>query len=247
MISQILKALLFIISILSTTLLQAQTFNVKAIRIGIDPIKSASFLFPERQTNHRFYYNTVEGYAEVMCFQRVSVVSEFGYSKSHLNKSNGNFDYFSDGKYIRLGLDFDLGSKQDRVETYIGGRVGLSSTTERGILTFTNDYYESTVVKDLGKNTKSHLWGEFAVTSKYKFNKDTPNGFYFATSFRYRFANYLPPFEKYRSYHIPGFGFFNSHNVGINFALFYQFKLKRRYLNDIKHRTRWRETGERDF
>lgn len=243
---QLLKALVFTFSILASNLLHAQSFHVRAVRVGIDPVKSLSWLLQERQSNHQFYFNTIEGYAEVMCFQRVSVVSEFGYAKSHLNKSNGNFDYYSNGKYLRLGLDFELSGKDERVESYIGGRIGLSSYKEHGVLTFSNDYFDSDYIQDLGVNSKSLLWGEVAFTTKYKFNKKTPSGLYFASSFRLKCANYFPPYEKFRSYHIPGFGFNNALSAGINFALFYHFRIKRNYLNEMRYRSRWHISGSKE-
>lgn len=230
-----LKALLFIISFFCIHFLHAQFIRVEGIRVGFDPVRSISFLFQENEkNNHLFYLNTLEGNLEVLCFGRVSVVSEFGYSKIHITKSFGEFDYFSRGKYVRLGLDFDLSDEEERVQTFIGWRFGVNSYNEQANLIFRNNYFNSEFKKDYVLRTKSIMWGEILFAAKYKINKSTPSGLFLGASLRLKFANALK--NDFPSVIVPGYGYYHNMTAGVNFSLFYHFKTEKNNYKGMKYK-----------
>lgn len=229
------KVLLFFISCLPLSV-SAQWIRVEALRAGIDPLRLPSLFFDEKKGNKFYNFRSFEAFTEIICFQRVSAIAEFGHSKNHLLASSGEYHHYSSGNYFRIGFDFNLTDEMlDRVEHYIGWRLGSSNYKESAVLDFMNDYFDHhyTIVYD--EFTKNHLWGELLLAWKYKLREHKQSDFYLSWSLRFKFSNVLPK-ESYPSLLIPGYGPFGKYIPGITFGAFYHFKIPRSYLDELKYR-----------
>ena len=231
------RVLLFTISLLFSKALYSQTFSFDGFRVGLDPVKSATFLLKDKQHKFLYFPNTLEGYSELLLFGNTSVVFEPGYSKTFLQLPSRNYQYESRGYYLRAGLDFNISHPEEKAEITLGWRFGMNEYTEEAQSSFYNEYYGKRLSNKLPANRKKFIWGELVLTHKYCLYKHPVNKskLYFAVSLRIKNSNRLPS-DPYPSLAIPGYGLYKKYVPAVNFALFYQYTAKKSMFKDLKHR-----------
>lgn len=230
---KILLSAFSIIILLSTA--SAQKFHpgrkklrVEGIRIGIDPIKSSSIFFPERNPDkHLFYARSFEGNVELLVNGRTSFVTEAGYSTFHTWKHNFTLDYFSKGYYGRVGLNFRLNDSRQKHHSGIGWRVGVNQFTEKRFIRLQSETWDSELTIP-SQNIGSSLWGEVLLyhdqplfSKKQNFLKNIWAGI----SLRLKLMNRSISGDE--GDHLPGYNPNKKIMGGINFRVFYHFPVRR--------------------
>lgn len=233
------KASLFIISCLVGQTLAGQAIELRKIRVGFDPIKSATMLFPEKDNqNNRLYFNTWETNLELAGPFRTSVVMEYGATKAHIQDPNGNFDYRSSGNYLKLGLDFNITDEDPDMELDLGWRFGVNKFSEDARLKLNGEFYDNIKIDNLPSAERSLVWGEVLMSYKVRLLKHSQmlNRLWFGTDLRLKFMNKLPQRNGYPSMNIPGYGLPNNFCGGVGFKLCYELSIQHTVMHKIKHR-----------
>ncbi|HEX8547872.1 MAG TPA: DUF6048 family protein [Cytophagaceae bacterium] len=233
------KASLFIIKLLIANAGYSQTVGITKVRFGLDPIKSATMFFPEKDgLNNRFYFNTWEATAEIAGNYRTSLVLEYGYTKAHLQDYYGNIDYRSKGNYLKVGLDFNITEEDPNMELDLSWRFGVNRFSEAARIKLNGEFYENIRVVNLPQAERSLVWGEILMSYKVRLMKHSHmlNRLWFGTDLRLKFMNSLPQRLGYASMNIPGYGLPNNFCGGAAFKLCYQFDIHHSLMHEIKHK-----------
>jgi hypothetical protein len=234
------KVLIFIFSALIVLPAWSQSVRINRLRLGIDPIRSASMLFKEKDAYHNsFFFNTWEVNGEVIGPYRTSILAEFGHTKAHLQKSTGTLDYHSEGYYFKIGLDFNLMEDDSKYEFDIGWRVGGCSFTQQGAINLESHQWDTEISKKFSEPQKQMHWGEILFSQKMRLFYNNPylNDFWFGISLRLKFMNYGPASNNPTSnLMIPGYGIYSGFAPGITFNLCYQINFKRSVIQELMHK-----------
>lgn len=231
------RALLFIISLILAQSSYSQILGIEAVRVGVDPVRSFSFLLNNKKKDQMYVPHVTELYSEFLIFERTSFIAELGYSNNYFQTQGENLHYTSKGIYSKLGFDFDLTAPEEKVNFSIGWRAGFNHYSERQQVNLISNYYHDSYIINYHVNTKNFIWGELLITHKYKLyeNYQTKNKLYFSFSLRCKFTNHLPG-KDYPSLAIPGYGFYHKYVPGITFGLLYHFQIKRNTFKELKRR-----------
>lgn len=231
------RVLLFIISLLISEAVSAQVFRFDGFRLGLDPVRSMSLLLKDKQKNMIYLPKTFEGYGELLIFGNTSIVAEAGLSKTFLQLPSKNYQYWSEGHYKKLGLDFNITHPHDKAEITIGWRAGMSSYREHAQIILWNEYHGEGIIQPMAENRKKILWGELLITHKYRLFEHpvNHNKIYFAFTLKVKSCNKLPG-DPYPSLVIPGYGFYKKYTPGMSFALLFHYQAKRNAVKDLKRR-----------
>ncbi len=151
--------------------------------------------------------------------------AELGYENIDLHSAD--FDYKSNGTFIRLGLDYDIfnvGKWQDNDNIFIGLRYGYSYQSHESERFEVVDSYWGNLVSSVGKNSVNSHWVETIFGLR---GEMLPN-FYMGWSFRARFLLASTHNGVLEPYYIAGYGLFdNKVNLGFAYTLEYQIPFKR--------------------
>ena len=236
---KLLRGFLFIFSFIILLHGYSQPLRVNRIRIGIDPIRSLSMFFKEKDFyNNKFFYNTWEVNAEIIGPYRTSIVSEFGFTRAHIQQLNATLDYYSSGYYAKLGLDFNLTEDHSKYEFDIGWRIAYAIYQDHSFINLEGKYWETSMQKAYPE-VKAHInWGEFIFNQKIRmfYSNHTLNDFYVGMAIRLKFMNGAPSMENFRNISIPGYGPGSSFMPAVTFSLFYQFNIKRAKIKQLMHK-----------
>ncbi|MFO7830295.1 MAG: DUF6048 family protein [Bacteroidales bacterium] len=185
------------------------------IKAGINAGRFADFLFkPERFS--------IEGSVDLNFGHKYFAVAEAGYSNTNLKKDN--YDYYSDGYFIKLGLDYNMLKKYPTDFLGVGVRIGRASFNHSaGNVIIENDYWGSIPINIDSENINTYwLEGSFGIKAELLKN------IYFGWSalIKVRLVSGNPSFQPYD---IPGYGSgINSINLGANYYIYYQIPYNRK-------------------
>jgi hypothetical protein len=213
---------------------------VNGIRIGVDPVRSVSMFFKEKNPyNNKYYFNTFEVNAEIIGPYRTSIVTEFGYCKAHIQPLQGTLDYRSTGNYFKAGLDFNFIELDDKFEFDIGWRFGAGTYKESSTINLEGNYWENTLSLASPSITRYADWGEFLFSQKMRlfYHNHHLNDLWLGITVRMKFMNSQPSSEGgVRSIFIPGYGLNSGFSPGINFCLSYNINIKRSVIHELMHK-----------
>lgn len=233
------KTSIFFFNILLMFPALSQRVAINSIRVGIDPIRSASMLLKEKDAyHHRFYYNVWEMNAEVIGPYRTSFIAEAGYTKAHLQPLSATLDYHSEGYFARVGLDFNLLEDDSRFEFDIGWRYGINTFKQHGAIKMEGHYWVDTLTLPYAESWKTLDWGEVIFNQKIRlfYQNEDLNDLWFGIALRMKFMNGLQHSDGLHDLMIPGYGAYGSISVGLTFSLCYQFHIKRSVIHDLLHK-----------
>ena len=203
----------------------SQAERTVGLRLGFDISKlSLNFIQPERKT--------FEGSMDMELFKNVYPAIEFGSNSIKLHKDT-LFNYYSNGYYGRIGVDYNLIKPLDSADNEMliaGIRYGYA---------FFNDHADSIRIKD-------NYWGDFHgnlpakslkaqwIELVFGLRTEVFKNFYLGFSIRSRMRLAKIKEDQAEPYWIPGYGKGNAKACfGFNYSIYYslplykkQFKIK---------------------
>ncbi|MFP4024412.1 MAG: DUF6048 family protein [Thiohalospira sp.] len=185
------------------------------VKTGINVGRFSDFIFkPERFS--------MEGSFDLNFGDKYFAVAEGGYSITNLEKEN--YNYSSEGYFIKLGFDYNMLKKYPT--DFLGGgiRIGRSSfSQDANNVVITDDYWGNTTVNISSESVNTYwLEGSFGLKAELLKN------IYFGWNalIKIRFSDGDPTFQPYD---IPGYGSgINSVNLGVNYYIYYQIPFNRK-------------------
>ena len=158
--------------------------------------------------------------------------AEIGYE--NINKSKADYDYNSNGTFLRVGIDYDIlnvGKWQDNDNIFLGLRYGYSWQSHSSDKIVVVDSYWGDLNTSIGSTSVNSHWVEtlFGLRSEM-----FPN-FYMGWSVRARFLLTASHQGIMEPYYVAGYGLFdNKVNFGFTYTLEYQIPFKRGAKNSNK-------------
>ena len=217
-----------------------QPVRINGLRIGLDPVRTATFFFKEKNPyNNKFFINSYEFNAEVIGPYRTSIVAEAGFVKAHVQPLNATVDYYSSGNYYKMGLDFNLIEEDGRFEFDLGWRLGLSDYREKSFINLKGSYWENNYTLVVPEMKRFANWGEILVSQKMRlfYHNHHLNDLWLGIGLRLKFMNSLPNSDGgVRSVFIPGYGLYNPFSPGLSFSLAYKMNFKRSVIHELIHK-----------
>ncbi len=184
------------------------------IKAGINVGRFSDFLFkPER-----FSY---EGSLDINFGHKYFAVAEAGYSNTNLKKDN--YDYYSDGYFIKLGLDYNMLEKYPTDFLGVGFRLGAASFNHSA----ENVIVENDLWGNIPINIDSESVDTYWLEGSFGLKAELLKNIYFGWSalIKIRLSGGSPSFQPYD---IPGYGNgINSINLGANYYIYYQIPYNR--------------------
>ena len=150
------------------------------------------------------------------------------------NKSKADYDYNSNGTFLRVGIDYDIlnvGKWQDNDNIFLGLRYGYSWQSHSSDKIVVVDSYWGDLNTSIGSTSVNSHWVEtlFGLRSEM-----FPN-FYMGWSVRARFLLTASHQGIMEPYYVAGYGLFdNKVNFGFTYTLEYQIPFKRGAKNSNK-------------
>jgi hypothetical protein len=236
--------LLFLISILAFHKVAGQKtvlkpkLKYKTFRVGLDPIKSGTWLFKEKTPDaHKFYWRSFQVTGEIIFNVRTSICIESGIESTHRRLLNTTVDYFSEGPFFRTGLNFRMAPRKAYKQYGLGWRVGVNKFTEDwNIRLYGYSWKNELISKE--HNNGNTIWGEILG---YHIQPLSNSGFFrnilIGADFRIRFMNHNKSMTRYYGEWLPGFGPKRDFSPGLHFRLVYQHPVRKvysKYLDDLE-------------
>lgn len=232
--------LVFIFSIGFISCIEAQPVRVNGIKVGLDPVRSLSMFFKEKDPySSKMFFRSWEASTEIVGPYRTSLVGEVGFVDTHLQPLKATVNYYSKGYYFKTGLDFNLLDIDEKYEFGIGWRFGASSYKEKSTINLEGSYWENTYKNEYPLITKYANWGEILFNHKIRlfYKNHKLNDFWLGLGIRLKMMNNMPASEGgVRSLFIPGYGFYNAFSPGFQCNLSYKFNIKRSVIHELIHK-----------
>jgi hypothetical protein len=198
----------------------SQTERTVDARIGFDVSKLTLFYFqPERKT--------FEGSLDMELFPNIYPTVELGVNTIRLHQDT-LFNYFSNGYYGRLGVDYNLNKPKrsgDKDMFLAGIRFGNAFYTDYANSIRIQDNYWGNFYGVLPAKTMSAQWIELLVGIKAEIFKN----FFLGCSIRSRILLSKTKDDQTLPYWIPGYGKgITKSCVGFNYSIYYAIPVYKR-------------------
>ena len=152
----------------------------------------------------------------------------------HTNYSNDNFDYKSNGTFIKIGLDYDIFQSEDfpvNDNIFVGFRYGYAwQMHESGRFLIVDDYwgeYKGSVDKT---SVNSHI-----LEAVFGIRCEMIRNLYMGWSFRARFLVASAHDNTLDPYSVPGYGSYDSKaGIGFTYTIEYQIPFNKLWKNKEK-------------
>lgn len=193
---------------------KSEPLTFYGLKAGLNVGRLSDFLFkPERFS--------LEGSFDMNFGHKYFAVAEAGYSETNLKKNN--YNYHSDGYFIKLGFDYNLLKKYPTDFLGVGVRIGRSSFNHSASnVIIENDYWETFPI-NINTEKINTYWLEASFGLKAELLKNIYLGW--SALIKIRLSGGSPSFEPYN---IPGYGSgINSINLGANYYIYYQIPYNR--------------------
>ncbi len=185
------------------------------VKAGINVGRFSDFIFkPERFS--------MGGSFDLNFGDKYFAVAEGGYSSTRLEKEN--YNYSSEGYFIKLGFDYNMLKKYPTDFLGVGVRIGRSSfSQDANNVIIKDDHWGNTPVNISSESVNTYwLEGSFGLKAEILKN------IYFGWNalIKIRLSDGDPTFQPYN---IPGYGSgINSINLGANYYIYYQIPFNRK-------------------
>jgi hypothetical protein len=225
-------------SLIFLTNVNAQQLRFTQIRVGIDPIFSATMFIPQ-QDLHKYTadYHNWEGSLELIGPYRLSFIGEFGHTNIAMNVLGGTEIFRSKGYYGRLGCNFDLSKPNKNYELDLGWRLGLSIPQESAYIYLKGQYWNSEITSDFPQRTNVYLWAEMLLEYKFMIIPKHPflRNFWLASSFRIKLNPSALQEQPYKTQYVPGLGFGTLFAPSFAFNLIYAIHFSKGQVHKSHH------------
>lgn len=156
-----------------------------------------------------------EGAASFNLLQRYYPTVEFGYGQASASAAGG--DFFGRGGYGRIGLDLSAlrKSRKDNM-LLVGVRLGTAVQGYRmdGV-SVTDPYWKIRSERDFQKTVRADVWGEVVGGVQVKVYGPFHMGWYVRLRFLFTRKEDGSP----TAYYIPGYGYRDEMNFGLNYYI----------------------------
>lgn len=183
---------------------------LNGMKVGINIGRFSDYLFKPERTSYEasFDFNLSNKYFGVI---------EGGLSETNIKKDN--YQYSSEGTFVKAGVDFNMLKKYPSDYFGIGVRLGRAAFKHSATkLTYENIHWPT---QSLSIDSKSYTtyWLEVSLGIKGELLKNV----YFGWSALVRVGISGRKDEQFQPYNIPGFGKgTNAINLGANYYIYYQ-------------------------
>ncbi len=183
---------------------------LKGMKVGVNVGRFSDYLFKPERTSYEasFDFNISNKYFGVI---------EGGFSEISIEKDN--YDYTSEGSFVKAGVDFNMLKKYPSDYFGIGVRLGRASFKHSASNIIYNDIHWP--IQSFSVDSKSYTtyWLEVSLGIKGELLKNV----YFGWSALIRVGISGRKDEQFQPYDIPGFGKGESTvNLGANYYIYYQ-------------------------
>jgi len=185
------------------------------IKAGINIGRFTDFVFkPERFS--------LEGSVDFNFGNKYFAVAEGGYSNTNLEKEN--YNYSSEGYFIKLGFDYNMLKKYPTDFLGVGVRIGRSSFSQDANNVIIADSHWGNIPINIPSENVSAYWLEGSFGLKTEIFENIYLGW--SASIKLKLSGGDPGFEPYN---IPGYGNgINAINLGVNYYIYYQIPFNRK-------------------
>ncbi len=159
-------------------------------------------------------------------FRRTWAAAEMGYE--NIKYSNDNFDYKSNGTFIRIGLDYDIFNSEDfptNDNIFLGFRYAYAwQSHECSRYTIVDSYWGDYTGSVGNSSVNTH-----SLDFLFGLRCEVLSHFYMGWSFRMRIRLLSDHDDSLDPYAIVGFGSYDKHvNMGFTYTLEYQLPRKKK-------------------
>ncbi|MDX2190596.1 MAG: DUF6048 family protein [Bacteroidota bacterium] len=239
--TEMVLRLSFFFSFIFCLTISGQRLRLTHIRVGFDPIFTATMLYPKLDTyKYQIDYHNYECFFELIGPYRISLIGEFGQTWVSMNVLSNRQIYSGKGSYGRIGFNFDLSKPDKNHEFDLGWRLGYSNTDESALLIFKGEYWDNELTKNLVDRNSSFIWGEILLDFKFRIfpkKESKLKDLWVGTNLRVRLNTNKNDQPGYKTQLIPGFGLNTSSTIspGMQFSLFYTIRLNRGVVHRAHH------------
>jgi hypothetical protein len=192
----------------------------KRLSIGIDIAKPVIYMIDKNKFE-------IEGSISYSNIKNFNPIIEFGLENVELSQSDSikTYEYYSDGKFFRIGFDYNTFRRNLRGENnmvFFGLRYGFASQNHNAKNIIITDKFWPERHTDLSTQEIQTHWLELTSGIKVQFFK------YFATGWTVRFSYIINQqnSSNVKPYYIPGIGKgAEKFNFGFTYSLYYTFPL----------------------
>src|SRR6056297_1015646 len=185
------------------------------VKGGLNIGRFTDFIFkPERFS--------LEGSVDLNFGNKYFAVAEGGYSNTNLEKEN--YNYSSEGYFIKLGFDYNMLKKYPTDFLGVGVRIGRSSFSQDANNVIIADSHWGNIPINIPSENVSTYWLEGSFGLKTEIFENIYLGW--SASIKLKLSGGDPGFEPYN---IPGYGNgINAINLGVNYYIYYQIPFNRK-------------------
>jgi hypothetical protein len=231
---------IFIFSISTAFISQAQLLRLTQIRVGFDPIYTATQFTKTIYTQNSFLnYKNWEANIEFIGPYRLSMLAEVGKTGFVTSPGDGSFYTNNYGFYSRYGFNFDLAKPSKNFEYDLGWRLGYSNSFMDNVANLKGDYWGGYDNKLISQFNSQTFWVEVLLDTKARLftkQKGPLGNIWAGISIRGKIMPFFT--EEAQTAHVsyvPGYGYFLPFGGGIQFNLLYAFHLLGPNVHKCKH------------